>query len=68
VIPAILEAPGAVVTTSDKRDAVDATRGPRSAVGEVWVFDPQRIVDEPARGSSADAALIRAGGGRTGRR
>jgi type IV secretory pathway TraG/TraD family ATPase VirD4 len=48
VIPAILEAPGAVVTTSNKRDAVDATRGPRSAVGPVWVFDPQQLVDEPA--------------------
>ena len=47
VIPAILEAPGAVVTTSNKRDAVDATRGPRSALGPVWVFDPQRLVDEP---------------------
>ena len=47
MIPAILEAPGAVVTTSNKRDAVDATRGPRSAVGPVWVFDPQRLVDEP---------------------
>lgn len=48
VIPAILEAPGAVVTTSNKRDAVDATRGPRSAVGPVWVFDPQQLIDEPA--------------------
>jgi type IV secretory pathway TraG/TraD family ATPase VirD4 len=47
VIPAILEAPGAVVTTSNKRDAVDATRGPRSSVGPVWVFDPQRLIDEP---------------------
>lgn len=48
VIPAILDAPGAVVTTSNKRDALDATRGPRSAVGPVWVFDPQRLVGEPA--------------------
>jgi type IV secretory pathway TraG/TraD family ATPase VirD4 len=47
VIPAILEAPGAVLTTSNKRDAVDATRGPRSTVGRVWVFDPQRLIDEP---------------------
>jgi type IV secretory pathway TraG/TraD family ATPase VirD4 len=35
------------VTTSNKRDAVDATRGPRSTVGPVWVFDPQRLIDEP---------------------
>ena len=29
-VPAILDAPGAVVATSNKRDIVDATRGPRS--------------------------------------
>jgi type IV secretory pathway TraG/TraD family ATPase VirD4 len=45
-IPAILEAPGAVLATSNKRDIVDATRGPRAAAGDVWVFDPQAIVDE----------------------
>ena len=49
VIPAIADAPGAVVTTSNKRDVVDATRALRSSTGEdVWVFDPQGIVDEPA--------------------
>ena len=49
VIPAIADAPGAVVTTSNKRDVVDATRALRSSSGErVWVFDPQGIVDEPA--------------------
>lgn len=48
VIPAILEAPGAVVTTSNKRDTVDATRDPRSRVGEVWIFDPQAIALEDA--------------------
>ena len=47
-IPAILEAPGAVVVTSNKRDVVDATRGPRSDLGEVWPFDPQGIVGAPA--------------------
>lgn len=47
VIPAILEAPGPVVTTSNKRDAVDATRDPRSEVGTVWIFDPQDIALEP---------------------
>jgi hypothetical protein len=46
-IPAILDAPGAVVATSNKRDVVDATRGPRSAHGQVWVFDPQSLVNEP---------------------
>ena len=46
-IPAVLAAPGAVLATSNKRDLVDATRGPRSARGPVWVFDPQGVVDEP---------------------
>lgn len=46
VIPAILNAPGAVVSTSNKRDVVDATRGPRSAKARVWVFDPQKIAQE----------------------
>lgn len=48
VIPAILEAPGAVVTTSNKRDVVDATREPRATVGQVWIFDPQGIAREHA--------------------
>ncbi|MDP9027397.1 MAG: type IV secretory system conjugative DNA transfer family protein, partial [Actinomycetota bacterium] len=48
VIPAILEAPGAVVTTSNKRDTVDATRDPRSQLGQVWIFDPQAIALEDA--------------------
>lgn len=47
-VPAILEAPGAVLVTSNKRDVVDATRGPRSASGDVWVFDPQGIALEDA--------------------
>ena len=46
-IPAILEAPGPVVVTSNKRDVVDGTRLPRQDAGDVWVFDPQKIVKEP---------------------
>ncbi|NQX37107.1 type IV secretory system conjugative DNA transfer family protein [Herbiconiux sp. VKM Ac-2851] len=47
VIPAIVDAPGAVVTTSNKRDVVDATRDVRAADGStVWVFDPQGIARE----------------------
>ena len=42
-VPAILDAPGAVVVTSNKRDVVDATRDPRADKGPVWVFDPQGI-------------------------
>lgn len=45
-IPAILDAPGPVLTTSNKRDIVDAVRGPRSEKGRVFVFDPQQIVHE----------------------
>lgn len=44
VIPAVLHAPGPVLVTSNKRDVVDATRGPREAAGPVWVFDPQGVV------------------------
>jgi len=47
-IPNILDAPGAVVVTSNRRDVVDATRGPREKAGRVWVFDPQEIVGEPS--------------------
>ncbi|MHA2788322.1 type IV secretory system conjugative DNA transfer family protein [Corynebacterium sp. S7] len=43
VIPAIVDAPGHVVTTSNKRDIIDDTIGVTSNRGEVWVFDPQRI-------------------------
>lgn len=46
VIPAICEAPGAVLTTSNKRDVVDGTRALRQNVGKVWVFDPQQIARE----------------------
>lgn len=47
-VPAILDAPGAVLVTSNKRDIVDATRGPRLEKGPVFVFDPQGItMEEP---------------------
>jgi len=46
-VPAILDAPGAVVATSNKRDLVDATRDPRLDRGPVWVFDPQQVCQEP---------------------
>ncbi|MWV51583.1 TraM recognition domain-containing protein (plasmid) [Rathayibacter sp. VKM Ac-2803] len=48
VIPALTAAPGAVVTTSNKRDVLDATRDLRAQVGDVWVFDPQKVaLEEP---------------------
>ncbi|MFI2373183.1 type IV secretory system conjugative DNA transfer family protein [Streptomyces sp. NPDC018833] len=46
-IPAICDAPGSVLVTSNKRDVVDATRGVREAKGKVWVFDPQGRAGEP---------------------
>lgn len=46
-VPRILAAKGAVVVTSNKRDIVDSTRIHRSSGARVWVFDPQKIVDEP---------------------
>ncbi|MFE3322836.1 type IV secretory system conjugative DNA transfer family protein [Nocardia sp. NPDC059195] len=48
VIPAILEAIGPVVATSNKRDVVDATRALREqrTGGRSWVFDPQNIAGE----------------------
>lgn len=46
-IPSILAAPGACLVTSNKRDVVDATRGPRAQRGPVYVFDPQGIAREP---------------------
>jgi hypothetical protein len=45
-VPALLEAPGAVIATSNKRDLVDLTRGPRAETGPVWVFDPQAVAGE----------------------
>ncbi len=45
-VPAILDAPGAVIATSNKRDIVDASRLPREKFGPVWVFDPQEVCGE----------------------
>lgn len=42
-IPAILDAPGAVIVTSNKRDVVDATRDVRELAGDCWIFDPQGV-------------------------
>jgi type IV secretion system protein VirD4 len=43
VVNAILDAPGAVVTTSTRPDNIAATIGIRHARGPVAVFDPQRL-------------------------
>ncbi|MFC7597585.1 type IV secretory system conjugative DNA transfer family protein [Terrabacter sp. GCM10028922] len=43
VIPAILDAPGAVITTSTRPDNLTATLRARQARGPVAVFDPQGL-------------------------
>lgn len=45
-VPQIVEHGGAAVVTSNKRDIVYYTRGPRSELGRVWLFDPQNIYRE----------------------
>lgn len=40
VIPAMLAAPGAAVSTATKRDVLEATWRSRSQIGQVWLFDP----------------------------
>jgi len=44
----ILETAGPVLATSNKRDIVDLTRGPRTEQGVVWVHDVQAIIGEPS--------------------
>jgi type IV secretory pathway TraG/TraD family ATPase VirD4 len=49
VAPAILAAPGAVYTCSNKRDVVDLTAQSRKKNGAtVWIFDPQGIAEGEA--------------------
>jgi type IV secretory pathway TraG/TraD family ATPase VirD4 len=69
VIPAILDAPGAVITTSTRPDNLTVTLDSRSRKGPVAVFDPQRLAPglpggvrwSPARGCVRPrAAMIRA--------
>lgn len=43
VVRAILDAPGPVLATSNKRDVPDLTASIRARDGRVWLFDPQAI-------------------------
>jgi hypothetical protein len=43
VVPAVLSAPGPVITTSNKVDVYTLTMGMRARVGRVFVLDPQAI-------------------------
>jgi len=69
VIPSILDAPGAVITTSTRPDNLTATLRAREAIGPVAVFDPQRLAPgipsstrwSPIRGcENPQTALLRA--------
>lgn len=71
VINAILDAPGAVITTSTRPDNLTATLRARQHVGPVAVFDPQRLAEgipaglrwSPIRGCDDPlTAMIRATG------
>ncbi|KIP52994.1 type IV secretory system conjugative DNA transfer family protein [Leucobacter komagatae] len=71
VINAILDAPGAVVTTSTRPDNLTATLKARKRIGPVAVFDPQRLAEglpaglrwSPVRGCEDPlTAMIRATG------
>jgi type IV secretory pathway TraG/TraD family ATPase VirD4 len=42
-VPQVLDAPGVVYATSNKRDLLDLTQKARAKKGKVWVFDPQGI-------------------------
>lgn len=71
IIPAILDAFGAVVTTSTRPDNVTACLRARKRIGPVAVFDPQHLAEglpagmrwSPIRGcESPQTAMIRAAG------
>ena len=48
-IPEVVDAPGAVVATTNKRDLIDATRDVRATRGTVWIFDPNDLLGEAQR-------------------
>jgi type IV secretory pathway TraG/TraD family ATPase VirD4 len=48
-VPPILEAPGAVLATSNRSDVWAASSRARARLGQVWLFDPQRVTRQPQR-------------------
>ncbi len=48
VVPNVLAAPGAVVTTSTKSDVLGATLATRARLGRCWLLDPTGTVPVPA--------------------
>ena len=59
VIPMILEAPGAVVTTSTRPDNLAVTMSARDGQGPVAVFDPQGLARAPGTTPSLRWSLVR---------
>ncbi len=59
VIPMILDAPGAVVTTSTRSDNLAITLAKRASFGPVAVFDPQRLARSSSRFSALRWSLVR---------
>jgi hypothetical protein len=53
MIPALLGAPGAVVSTSTKPDVMQTTLRARAELGEIWLFDPAGEEGKPPRGVRA---------------
>lgn len=58
-IPMILDAPGAVVTTSTRPDNLAVTLAARRALGPVAVFDPQRLAHFEAGLTALRWSLVR---------
>jgi type IV secretion system protein VirD4 len=50
VIPSVLAAPGAVVSTATKPDVMNATWRARAEVGQVWLYDPSGELSQWPRG------------------
>ena len=46
-VPSILDAPGAVLATSNRSDVWAVTTRARQRIGLVWLFDPQRVTRQP---------------------
>ena len=46
-VPAVIDAPGAVIATGNKSDLWAATSSLRAQHGQVWLFDPQAITSQP---------------------
>jgi type IV secretory pathway TraG/TraD family ATPase VirD4 len=59
VIPAILDAPGAVVTTSTRPDNLAVTLAARTCRGPVAVFDPQGLATDRAGAPTLRWSVVR---------